>query len=164
MARRIQYSKGDCKLVAVDDGNGYVKHRSINQGVASFPSVYSVELATLRDFHTRGLSADSEFIIELDGQALALGDTVLTHGLIPVQIAHHSRIETDFYRIMFAGALSRLYKAGGVFRAVISLPPLMYFDREKVIKRLSGEYKIAVSGQAHTYHVPQQEVVCIPEG
>lgn len=164
MARRIQYSKKDLRLIAVDDGNGYVKHRSINQGVSSFPSVYSVELATLRDFSTRGLSVESDFIIELDGQALALGDTVLTHGLIPVQIAHHSRIETDFYRIMFAGALSRLYKQGGVFRAVVSLPPLMYFDRDKVIKRLAGEYHIATGGQPNTYHVPQQEIVCIPEG
>jgi len=164
MSRRIQYHKSDLKLVAVDDGNGYVKHRSMNQGVASFPAVYSEELSTLRDFQSRGLSASSDFVIELDGRALALGDTVLTHGLIPVQIAHHSRIETEFYRIMFAGALSRLYKTGGIFRPVVSLPPLMYFDKEKVIARLAGEYKIAINGQPYSYHVPAQEILCIPEG
>ncbi len=163
--KRASYNRQDLRLVAIDSGNGAVKYRSENSGVASFPAVYSTELSTLKDFHSRGLTDDSEFLINFRGHDYALGETVYSHGLMPVTIAHHSRIESEFYSIMFAGALSRLYKAGGVFRVVVSLPPLMYFDSEKVIKRLAGEYVIGLNGnRPNPYIVPDDQLVMIPEG
>jgi hypothetical protein len=163
--KRVNYDPKQLKQVAIDSGNGTVKYKSANGPVNSFPSVYSTELNTLRDFHSRGLTDESEFLIEFRGKAYALGDTVYSHGLMPVSIAHHSRIESEFYTIMFAGALSRLYKSGGVFRAVVSLPPLMYFDSERVISRLAGEYVIGINGgKPVTYTVPADQLIMIPEG
>lgn len=146
-----------------DIGNGYVKVKSSTQAV-SFPAVISVEDLTASGFEAGGLSSNNDFLIEYDGKRWAIGETVLTHGLTPVSITDRSRIEQKFYRVLFAAALSEGVQQSATVRAILSLPPAMYWDKERQKEALAGEYEVRVSGRTRRYEVPIEMLRVIPEG
>jgi hypothetical protein len=165
--RRATYNKADLVPASIDVGNGTTKAKATAGGpVISFPSTYSVQHQALEGWEAAGLDLADDFVIEMSGTAFAIGDTVLDRGLIPVQIRHQSRIKTEYYQILFAAALSQLFKRDAVIRAVVSLPPMMYFDRQTQIDSLAGEYMIKSgnSRKARRYLIPRKEMIVIPEG
>lgn len=153
------------RRLSVDLGNGYTKVISSNRR-NSFPSVISVEDETAREFDARGLTGDRDFIIEYAGRRWAIGETVQTHGLLPVAIAHRTRIQHEYYKVLFAASLAASFLRTATVHAVVSLPPGAYWDREAQKDTLSGEYKISFGGSpnTYTYTVPRDELRVLPEG
>ena len=155
-------------LVSLDIGNGYVKARGPNGGWSSFPSV----LATLNenmDGFDFPLGSNEKFVIGYRGLKYAVGDTVHFEGLTPVTIAHRSRIQTEFYRVLFAAALSEVVPDNADVHVVVSLPPAAYWDKDAQKAVISGLYevqKVTRGGSIRTfqYDVNAQNVRVIPEG
>ena len=110
------------RRLSVDLGNGFTKVISSNRRF-SFPSVISVEDETARAFDAQGLAGDRDFIIEYGGKRWAIGETVHTHGLLPVAIAHRTRIQHPYYQVLFAASLAISFLRTATVHAVISLPP-----------------------------------------
>jgi hypothetical protein len=155
-------------LVSLDIGNGYVKGRGPDGLSISYPSVVSVVSETLDGFDFQ-VSPNDDFVIGFDGKKWAVGETVYFKGLTPITIAHRSRINTDFYRVLFASALVELVRQPAVINLVISLPPAAYWDKEKQKNTLSGVYEVNMvdrGGRYKTfkYNVPIESIRVIPEG
>lgn len=155
----------ESKLISVDLGNGFIKARSAARQT-SFPSVLAVESMSI-DFDIQNSASD--FIIGYQGKRYTLGDTVHYKGQTPITITHRSRIETDFYKVMFAGAMSAVLKNSATVSPVVSLPPGMYWDKEKQKENLAGVYTVEVPDERGkfktlTYNVPIELIRAIPEG
>jgi Actin like proteins N terminal domain len=151
------------RLISIDLGNGFTKVRAGKRRF-SFPSVISVEDDTTSGFETMGLASNHDFLIDYGGKRWAIGETVLTHGLMPVMIAHRSRITTEFYKILFAAALSAALTESVTVRAMVSLPPAAYWDRERQKDVIAGEYTVKRGGNTHTFVVPYDKIRVMPEG
>ena len=153
------------RIGSYDIGNGRVKGRSSTQKTPlSFPATISVEQDSMQGFAGAGLSPDNDFVIEFEGKRYAVGDTVYSHGLIPVTIAHRSRIGTDYYRVLFAAALAATIQQPAEVAAVVSLPPAAYWDKDKQKQILAGEYTVGFKGRTLTYQVPLELLRVVPEG
>ena len=151
------------RLFSGDIGNGFTKIRSSRERL-SFPSVISVEDETAQGFEAMGLSSNSDFVIEYANKRWAIGETVYTHGLMPVTIAHRSRIETEFYKVLFAASLAVGIRQPAEVHAIVSLPPAAYWDREKQKDTIAGEYEVVFGGRKLTYNVPREALRVVPEG
>lgn len=152
-------------LFSGDLGNGYIKARSTDNTGISFPAVISVVSDMLGGFNFDLSKTNHDFVIGFEGKSYAIGETVRLKGLTPVTIAHRSRIETDFYRIMFASALAATIWEDCSPSVVLSLPPAAYWDKDKIKQALQGIYKVEVPGyRTVTYDIPQQVMRIIPEG
>lgn len=151
------------RLLSVDLGNGFSKVRSSTKRI-SFPSVISVEDETASGFAELGLTSNHDFLIEYAGKRWAIGETVYTHGLIPVTIAHRSRVGTEFYRVLFAASLAVGVQQSAEVAAIVSLPPAAYWDREKQKNVIAGEYQVTFAGRTITYDVPRERLRVVPEG
>jgi hypothetical protein len=162
-ARRRCRMSSHARLLSVDLGNGFSKVRSSTKRV-SFPSVISVEDETTRGFDALGLSSNHDFIIEYQGKRWAIGETVYTHGLMPVTIAHRSRIATEFYKVLFAAALAVGVHQSAEVQAIVSLPPAAYWDKDKQKAVISGEYQVKFAGRTMSYRVPRDQLRVVPEG
>jgi hypothetical protein len=157
-------------LLSCDIGNGYVKLRSATN-LTGYMSVVGDVSETLDGF--QGVNSEQDFIIGFEGKQIAIGETVYFKGMTAEVIRHPSRIETGFYRKLFASAL-----AAGVpgnpkrpteVEVVLSLPPAYYFDREKQKERLAGTYEVEVPDDGGrwvkvVYNVPYANMRVIPEG
>src|SRR5262249_38742749 len=108
------------RLISLDLGNGFTKVRAGRRRF-SFPSVIAVEDQTTAGFEAQGLTSNHDFLIEYNGKKWAVGETVLTHGLMPVMIAHRSRITTEYYKVLFAAALSATFTENVTLNAMVSL-------------------------------------------
>lgn len=172
--RRKNYKAHEAIPVSLDIGNGRVKYMNLDDPdsafVDSFPSVYSVEYGEHAiGFRAAGLTRGNDFLISWNGKTYAVGDTVRSHGLTPVEIRHQSRISTDFYRVMFAAALTRLVIPTSdiepaVIQPIVSLPPAYFNDAETQRKALAGEYVISVGSRTYQYIVPENLIEVVIEG
>ena len=151
------------KLLSVDLGNGFSKVRGGKKRF-SFPSVVSVEDETASGFEALGLSGNNDFLIEYAGKRWAIGETVFTHGLMPVTIAHRSRITTEYYKVLFAAALAITFGESTTVTAMVSLPPAAYWDRDKQKQVISGEYRVRQGKREKAYTVPIESIRVMPEG
>lgn len=157
-------------LLSCDIGNGYVKLRSATNNTG-YMSVVGDVSETLDGF--AGVNAEQDFIIGFEGKQIAIGETVYYKGMTAEVIRHPSRIETSFYRKLFASALVAGIpgnpKKPTDVEVILSLPPAYYYDREKQKERLAGTYEIEVpdDGGRWTkviYNVPFANMRVIPEG
>lgn len=146
-----------------DLGNGFCKLVTSTKEL-SFQSVISVEDQTATGFSAAGLSSNHDFVIEFRGKRWAIGDTVASHGLTPVTIRHRSRIETDFYQVLFAASLALGIGNSAEVQPIISLPPAAYWDKDKQKKMLAGTYEVGFGGKTLTYSVPIETIQVVPEG
>ncbi|MFN8452460.1 MAG: hypothetical protein U0521_28615 [Anaerolineae bacterium] len=109
----------------------------------------------------------SEFVIGFEGQKWAIGESVQTIGTGHRTIRDTSRIETPFYRTLFASMLARAVPcAPGTsveVAPVLSLPPGMYYEKERLKEALAGIYDVDAPVQGSLrepgprrslYHVP----------
>jgi hypothetical protein len=155
-------------LVSLDIGNGYVKGKGPGRASASFPSVLSVVNENMDGFKFP-FSPENDFVIGYHGRNWAIGDTVHFQGLTPTTIAHRSRIQTEFYRVLFAASLAALVPQSATISAVVSLPPAAYWDKDAQKNSLAGEYELSFTGQngeyrQNIYTVPIEHIRVIPEG
>lgn len=151
------------RLISIDLGNGFTKVRAGKRRF-SFPSVIAVEDDTTAGFESVGLASNHDFVIGYNGKRWAIGETVLTHGLMPVMIAHRSRITTEFYKILFAAALGTAFTENVTVSPIVSLPPAAYWDKEKQKEMLAGEYMVKRAGVECSYSVPYELIRVVPEG
>lgn len=155
-------NKNSSRIVSIDAGNGWTKARSSTHDF-SFPSIVAIENESVAFSPT--FSPNGDFIIAFEGKNYAIGQTVYSKGLLPVTIAHRSRVEQDFYRVIFASALAAVVRNTAEIQAVVSLPPGAYFDRDKYRKLLAGEYTVSLhNGKNLTYSLPAENLRIIPEG
>src|SRR5574339_428193 len=91
------------RLMSADLGKGWVKVKS-STDERIYRSVYSAESESI--YFDSPFDANGQFLIEYEGKRYAVGDTVYTKGLVPIHIEDRSRINTGFYRILFASALA----------------------------------------------------------
>ncbi|MFN8565352.1 MAG: hypothetical protein U0703_27845 [Anaerolineae bacterium] len=85
-------------------------------------------------------------MIGFEGQKWAIGESVQTIGTGHRTIRDASRIETPFYRTLFASMLARAVPcAPGTsveVAPVLSLPPGMYYEKERLKEALAGIYDV----------------------
>lgn len=152
-------------LVSLDLGNGWSKVRS-GAHALSFPSVISEESESIN--FDMSFSPNGDFVMEFEGRRYAIGNTVHSRGLLPVTIAHRSRLETDFFRVLFAAGLAGVVGNTANIKAVVSLPPGAYYDKEKMKETIAGEYVVKLpshkSPRTLTYNVDRDNIRVIPEG
>lgn len=152
-------------LVSLDLGNGWSKVRS-GAKTLSFQSVISEESQSIN--FDMAFSPNGDFVIEFEGKRYAVGDTVYRRGLMAVKIAHRSRLEMDFYRVLFAAGLAGVVGSTANIKAVVSLPTGAYWDKEKMKETLAGEYMVKLpshkSPRTLTYTVDYNNIRVIPEG
>jgi hypothetical protein len=153
------------RVLSADLGNGFTKVVTATMR-NSFPSVISVEDEIARDFEARGLVGDRDFIIEYRDKRWAIGQTVWTHGLLPVTIAHRTRIQQEYYKVLFAASLAMAFQISTTVHAIVSLPPAAYWDREAQREALAGEYQVRFGDKSrtYTYTVPHDRLRVLPEG
>ncbi len=151
-------------LFSGDLGNGYIKARSSTCQPISYRAVISVVSDMLGNFNF-DLSSNHDIVIRFEGKEYAIGETVENKGLTPVNISHRSRIETDYYRTLFASALVRTIRKSCEPDVVLSLPPAAYWDRDRLKQILAGTYKVELLGQnTLTYEIAPNKIKVIPEG
>lgn len=165
-------SNGTLQLASFDIGNGFVKVKSATS-MTTYAAVIGDLNETLDGFSTGLSTAEDDIIIGYNGRRVVIGDTVYRKGMGAAQVIRHtSRIETEFYKTLFASAL---YKAIGNVEApttvevVLSLPPVAYYEREKQKENLAGVYEIEVPDKngrfcTNVYEVPYNLMRVIPEG
>lgn len=154
------------KKISVDVGNGFTKVVFGTQPTQrlDFPSVTSMEDETMTGFDSVGLSGNHDFVIEFEGKRWAIGDTVITNGLMPVKITGRTRIGTDYYRALFAASLVSAYQQSCDVEAIVSLPPANYWDKETQKAALSGEYTVKLGNDTYNYNVSRDKLRVVPEG
>lgn len=155
-------------LVSFDIGNGYVKVRGPGGAYSSYPSVMAVMSDSLDGFDF-SLNGSTKRVIGLHGRRYAIGESVYYDGQTPVTVAHRSRINMDYYRVLFASALTEVVHQSQTVRAVVSLPPAAYWDKDRQKATLSGAYDVQrmafrTGPTQYHYEVPAQLMRVIPEG
>ena len=151
------------RLGSFDGGNGHTKIVSSTHDW-SFPSVIAVEDETAQGFKALGLASNHDFVVGFDGKQYAVGDTVFTHGLMPETIRDRSRIQTDYYKTLFAASLAIAFQQPAEIHMIVSLPPGQYGDRNTQKEVLSGEYIIEFGGRTLNYVVPKDKMRVVIEG
>lgn len=152
-------------LFSADLGNGYIKCKSSATDGISYPAAISLVSDMLGDFSLGISHRNHDFVIGFEGQQYAIGETVGLKGLIPITIAHRSRVGTDYYRILFASALAASIWESCDVRAVVSLPPAAYWDKDKLKAAIAGTYRVELPGLGEVvYNVPLENLSVIPEG
>ncbi len=148
------------RIVSDDIGNGFVKARS-SSTTAVFPSVIATEQGALS---FDGFNSGSDFVIEFEGNRYAIGDTAWKLGRMRTTAMDSSRVESDFYRILFAASLVAVAKKSGPLSVILSLPVLWYSTRASVKQRLAGEYMVCHQGKRYTYEIAESDMRIVPEG
>lgn len=141
-------------------GNGFVK-RADESGLTISPSVIAVEQAGI-DFS--GFKSSKDFVIEFEGQRLALGDSARKLGRLQLVEMDRSRVETPYYKSLLAGALVNPPMPEGEVTVVITLPLAQYMERDRVKKFLAGCYQIKRGNRTYTYDLPAKNIRIVPEG
>lgn len=154
------------KKTSIDIGAGNVKKRDRN-GLSGFPSILS-PINSADDSYADFQTSDP-FIITTGFESNAIGETVREMGLMPVSVAHESRIKDKFYKTMFMAAMSQSYKdLSGDIKVVLSLPPKFYWQKDTLKESLCGEYEYSVSEKGGwrkvNFMLPFQNIAIIPEG
>jgi len=159
--------KRDHILVSLDIGNGYVKARGPNNISVSYPSLVAEVVENMPGFDF-SLNGAGKFVIGYRDHQWAIGDTVRYEGMAVQSVTHRSRISMDFYRVLFASALSEVVRTSGRIKAVISLPPAAYFDKERQKAVISGVYDVQrAAGPGPVkfhYELDANDIRVIPEG
>lgn len=148
--------------VAFDIGAGFTKYRSAGKN-GSFPSIISVEDQTAAGFEAAGLVSNHDLVIGFNDRNWAIGESVYTHGLMPQKNTHRSRVQTDFYRVLIAAALISSIQQSATICPIVSLPPAMYWDKEKQKEIIAGEYVVGHLGRTLRYTIPRENISVIPE-
>src|SRR3972149_3117102 len=152
-------------LFSGDLGNGYIKCKSSMCAADSYRSVISVVSENLGNFKLDLSKTNHDLVIGFEGKTYAVGETVETHGLTPINISHRSRIKTDYYRVLFASALARTIWEDCDPKVVLSLPPASYWDKDILKSALSGTYKVDIpSFRTMTYEIIPENMSVLPEG
>lgn len=166
----VKNSKNEPELVSFDIGNGYVKWKSRN-GYGSYLSAVGEISNELDDID--GFSQKTDNIILFEGKTLVYGDDVYFHATTPQIIRATSRIDTPYYRQLFASALAQSVGVRGrkqkiEVEVVLSLPPEHYFRRDELKGILAGEYNVGVYVEGVVkpviYSIPRDRIRVIPEG
>lgn len=154
------------RLISADLGKGFTKVKSSTEE-RIYRSVISAESESIN--FDMPFDANGIFVIEYEGKKYAVGDTVFTRGHLPIHIEDRSRINSGFYRTLFASSLAAVLRNTSEVEAVVSLPPAAYFDKEAMKERLAGTYEVKLpTGQGTpktlTYTVAYNSIRVIPEG
>lgn len=159
--------KQEHALVSLDIGNGYVKARGPNGASVSYPSLVAEVAENMPGFDF-SLNGADKFVIGYRDRQWAIGDTVRYEGMAVQTVTHRSRISMDFYRVLFASALSEVVRSSARISAVISLPPAAYFDKERQKAVISGVYDVQrITGHGPVkfhYELNANDIRVIPEG
>lgn len=152
-------------LFSGDLGNGYIKCKSSQCAADSYRSVISVVSENLGNFKLDLSTNNHDLVIGFEGKTYAVGETVETHGLTPVNISHRSRIKTDYYRVLFASSLARTIWEDCAPKVTLSLPPASYWDKDLLKTALAGIYRVEIpSFKTMTYEITPQNMYVLPEG
>lgn len=141
-------------------GNGFVKGADEN-GLSVFPSIVAVEQAGI-DFS--GFKSSKDFVIEFEGQRLAVGDSARKLGRLLLNDMDRSRVETPYYKSLLAASLVNPPVKEGEISLVITLPLAQYMERDRVKKFLAGCYQIKRGNRTYTYDLPSKNIRIVPEG
>lgn len=147
-------------VIACVMGNGFTKICS-KEGTIIFPSIIAIEQAGIS---FSGFKTGSDFVIEYDGNRLAVGETAWKLGRMRMTPMDRSRIGTEFYRQLFAAALVSTVKESGPVDVVITMPVQWYDKRDEVKEMLKGEYVITHNKKKFTYEIGARNIRVIPEG
>jgi plasmid segregation protein ParM len=148
------------RIVSDDIGNGFVKSKSAT-ATATFPSVIATEQGALS---FEGFNSGDDFVIEFEGTRYAIGETAWKLGRMRATAMDRSRIDSDFYRILFAASLMAVARKSGPATVVLSLPVLWYSSRSQVKEKLAGTYVVCYRGRRYTFEVDKATMQIIPEG
>lgn len=153
------------RTMSADLGKGWSKVRSSSQAL-SFQSVIAIESGSV-DFDTP-FNPETAFMIEYEGERWTLGETVYNRGGLAINIESRQRINTDFYKVLFVGAMTAVLKNSCEVHPILSLPPGSYYDKNKQKAQLAGNYQVTVfqNGTPKTleFVVPLEHIRVVPEG
>lgn len=145
---------------AVVIGNGFTKTWTLNEKTRRiFPSVVAAEQSGIS---FDGFKSAKDLVIEYDGQRFAVGDSARKLGRIQTVQMDRSRVNSPFYKQLFAAALATMFPSSGNVDVVITLPLSWYESREDVKKRLVGEWLIKTGSKTLELNVTR--VRAVPEG
>lgn len=141
-------------------GNGFTKAYAGDKPVV-FPSVVATEQAGI-DFS--GFKGRSDFVIEFEDKHLAIGETAWKLGRMRMTQMDRSRVGTEFYRQLFAAALTMTIKESGPVNVVLTLPIGWYAKRDEVRSKMKGVYTVKRDKKTYTYEISARDIRIIPEG
>jgi plasmid segregation protein ParM len=152
--------ESQARIVSNDIGNGFVKSKS-SSATAVFPSVIATEQGALS---FDGFNSGDDFVIEFESNRYAVGETAWKLGRMRTTAMDRSRVESDFYRILFAASLVAVVRKSGPLSVIISLPITWYSSRAIMKKRLAGEYVVYFNGKRFVYEIAETDMRIVPEG
>ncbi len=148
------------RIISDDIGNGFVKSKSAT-ATATFPSVIATEQGALS---FEGFNSGDDFVMEFEGTRYAIGETAWKLGRMRATAMDRSRVDSDFYRILFAASLLAVARKSGPVSIILSLPVTWYSLRTSVKTRLAGTYEVCYRGRKYTYEVDGKTMQIVPEG
>lgn len=159
----------NARLISIDEGNGNTKVVT-SKGRFGFQSVYGVSSNMIDDFGGGVFKPNHDYLLDIEDQIYAIGETVYFRGVTPVAVHHESRVEDPFYKILFMAALALSLGGSCTVEPVLSLPPRYYNRKDAVKELLCGDYSFNVfdpkqkTWKRHNYIVPYELMKIIPEG
>lgn len=159
--------------VSMDIGNGFVKWRSPNGGGSYMSVIGDISGMMQGSWDVKSMdSVQPVRCIRFEGRVFGFGESVYYTSSRPQVIRDTSRIDTQYYRQLFASVLASAIEPdpkGVTVELVLSLPPGRYFEREHLKEIIAGPYAVDIVQDSKVvqhgiYNVPLNTIRVIPEG
>jgi len=139
------------QVIGLNIGNGFIKGRCAERYMPKTPSL-AVNVQETLDFEGFG-GGEDDFIIEYEGIRYAIGYSALRLNQVAEANRGANRITSDYYRILFLAALTKLAPFDGRQKSSIYEPtslvvvaPITSYqnDKDSIKQSLSGNYEVGI--------------------
>lgn len=137
-------------VMVLDAGNSIIKAKIARRqdGEVSFPhAIQKLTEAEYRNITDRpGIRNRSEDYLQINGEAFAIGESAERHGFVSRR-SGAARYTRDYYGVLAAAALSRLYDRGREISVFCSHPPGDVAFREDLMQAVVGDWQVEHLGK-----------------
>lgn len=152
------------RLVSIDVGNVTTVAKSSTRE-RIFRSVTAFEQGGIRFDGFYDGNSLSNFVIEFEGEKIAVGDAAFKLGRLQVSDMGRHRIQGQAYRRLFAAALASCVGQSSDLSVIASLPVQFYTGaRDEVRETLSGQYLIGLGNRTLEFNIYEEDLHLVPEG
>lgn len=143
-------------VMIIDAGNSIIKAKIARREFGEIAFPHALQPLTENEYTTilsrAGKHAPALDYIRVNGQPYVIGESAERHGLV-TQRNGASRYTRDYYGVLAAAALGRLYERGGEVKVFGSHPPSDVKFRQDLMESVISDWTVEVAGSERKFRV-----------
>jgi hypothetical protein len=154
-------------VMILDAGNSIIKAKIARRELGELAFPHALQPLTENEYKTimsrAGKNTPLLDYVRVNGQPYVIGESAERHGLV-TQRNGASRYTRDYYGVLAAAALGRLYERGGEVKVFGSHPPGDVKFRQDLMEAVVGDWTVEISGSESKFRVSYANTFDEPVG